>query len=110
MQKLITNTTNSPIYVMGKMIPPGEVGVVDEPGDAAPAEPDREPTLAELVATLLEGSVAKVTEQLATLSLDALDMATAQETAADKPRKGVLTALEDARLAAADAKLTSDTL
>ena len=110
MQKLITNTTNSPIYVMGKMIPPGEVGVVDEPGDAAPADAPHEPTLAELVADLLKGSVDTVKEQLPTLSLDALDMATALEQAAAKPRKGVLTALEDARLAAADAKLTNDAL
>lgn len=109
MKQYIENTTENTIYVHGKSIGPGEGREVDVPdvqeGVAFEAVDEDAP-----LRELLDGTVAAVTESLPDLSLDTLDRLTALEEAADKPRKGVLSALEEARLALADAKLTSDTL
>lgn len=110
MKQYFENTGDNTIYVGGKAIAPGEGREVDMPEvrvpDAVADEPDADALLRELLA----GTVDAVKDSLADLSLDTLNALTALEQAAAKPRKGVLTALEDARLAAADAKLTSDTL
>ena len=110
MKQYFENTTENTIYVGGRAIAPGEGREVDMPevrqAEAVADEPDADALLRELLA----GNVDAVKQSLADLSLDTLNRLTELETAADKPRKGVLTALEDARLAAADAKLTSDTL
>lgn len=109
MKQYIENTTENTIYVHGMSIAPGEGREVDVPAvqeGVAAEEVDEDAPLREL----LMGTVAAVTASLADLSLDTLNRLTALEEAADKPRKGVLSALEEARLALADAKLKSETL
>lgn len=111
MKKFVENTGNSPMYVNGTMIPPGEGVVVDVPDEGAPAvDVEAVLTLADQAALLLQGNVATVVEGLAGLNADALAMMSAVEGQAKKPRGGVLTAIADAQIALADAKLVSDEL
>jgi hypothetical protein len=110
-KKYQENTTNSPIWVSGVMIPPGEgreVEVADEAQvvEEAPADEDPDDALRELLA----GNVASVKASLAGLSEATLQRLQAMEAEAEKPRKGVQEALADALIAIADEKLTSDDL
>nr|WP_315242063.1 hypothetical protein [uncultured Albidiferax sp.] len=110
MQKIFTNDTNSPMYVSGQMIPPGEQMMLEVPDEAAPPADAPVPTLAELVALELKKPVAELVAGFSALSTDALDMLEALETQAKKPRTSLFTALADERIRRADAKLTSDPL
>lgn len=106
MKKPFENKTNSPMYVSGVMVPPGEMVLVDVPDDAPQGAPDAPHlTLAEQVFELLAGKVAAVTAALPGLSEDALAMAQALEEGAPKPRQTLLTALANERIARADAAL-----
>lgn len=110
MKQYVENTTGHMIYVGGRSIAPGEGREVDVPeapvADAPADEPDTDAPLRELLA----GNVEAVKGSLEGLSAETLDRLQALEQEAKKPRVGVLTALADARLAIADAKLTSDPL
>ncbi|WP_367846457.1 hypothetical protein [Rhodoferax sp. WC2427] len=110
MQKIFTNDTNSPMYVRGQMIPPGEQVMLEVPDEAAPLAAAPLPTLAELVALELKKPVPELVAGFAATGDDALDMMAALEGQADKPRTTLLTALADERIRRADAKLTSDPL
>ena len=107
MKKYVENTTDQTIYVSGKAIPPGEGREVDVP-ETRIVETEDEPDHDADLRDLLKGNVAVVKESLKDLSLDTLNRLTELEAEALKPRTGVLTALEDARLALANAKLTDD--
>lgn len=111
MKKVVTNTGNSPMYMMGQMVPPGEMVVVDVPDEAqAVVDTVPAPTLAEQVAELMGLSVPKLSAELSSLHADALDMLQALEEAAPKPRQTLLVALADERIKRANDKLVSDKL
>lgn len=103
-KKYVENTGSSPIWVDGRMIPPGEGREVDVPDEAAaPVEapvPDANAALQELLA----GNVDAVKAGIAGLSGETLQQLLALERDG-KARKGVVEALGDAIIAAADAKL-----
>lgn len=113
MKKYIENSTGHIIYVGGCAIAPGEGREVDMP-EALPAvaladesaAPDADAPLRELLA----GNVAVVTAALAEFGADTLARLEVLEGVAEKPRKGVMTALADERIKRADAALTSDPL
>lgn len=111
MKKPFENKTNSPMYVGSVMIPPGEVRVVEVP-DEPEGKPvaDAPPTLADEVALLLKGKVADIVPGLASLNGDALAMMAALESQKATPRTSLLTAIADAQIALADAKLTNSDL
>lgn len=110
MKKPFENTTNSPMYISGTMVPPGEIVLIDVPDEGPAPAVEAQPTLAEQVALLLKKPVKDISESLGNLNDDTLDMMTALETAADKPRVTLMTALAYERLKRADGKLTSDPL
>lgn len=107
-KQYIENLTDSPQWVAGRLIPPGEgreVEVADEapaPVEEAAVDPDA------ALRELLHGTVAAVAAALQGLSPESLQRLQVLEAEAEKPRKGVLEALGDALIALADAKLTSD--
>jgi hypothetical protein len=104
MKKVIENTGNSPMYEMGKMIPPGEIAVVDVPDEAPTAQPDPEPDPDAALQELLALSVDKVKASLDGVGADTLKRLRELE-AAGKARKGVLEAIDAAAIAAADKAL-----
>lgn len=109
MNKFFENKTNSPIYVAGVMIPPGEgvlVLVPDEPLTAVATA--AVPTLAEQVALLLKDSVKAITASIANLNNDTLEMAAALEGAGEKPRTSLLAAIAQEQLSRANALLNGD--
>ena len=110
MNKFVENTTTSPMYVMGVMVPPGEGAMVQVPDEAVEVVAAAEPTLADQVALLLKDSVKAITASLDTLSDDTLAMMAALEGGAERPRSSLLTAISDETLARADAALASDPL
>lgn len=109
MKQYFENTTENTIYVGGMAIGPGEGREVDMPEVRLPDAVEESDPDADLL-DLLKGNVAAVKASLEGLGVDTLNRLTELESAAAKPRTGVLTALEDARLAIADAKLGSDDL
>ena len=108
MKQFIQNTTNSPMYVSGTMVPPGEGALVEVPGNEDVAPVQAVPTLADDVAELLKKSVANLTTELPTLSGDALDMMAALESGTPQPRKTLLSAIAQEQMARADAAMTAD--
>lgn len=113
--KHIENTTSSPIFVGGKMIPPGtgrDIDVAFLPPEhqdgprAAPA--DEPPSLHELVAALHAKSVKDITAELPSLSQEALDMLREAEQGAPKPRTSLVAAIEAERIRRANAQLEAD--
>lgn len=110
MKKFFENKTNSPLYVNGTMVPPGEGVMVEVPDEDVTVVTEQPLTLAEQVALLLKDSVAKIAASLGELSDDTLEMATALESGAAKPRASLLTALADERIKRADKALTNDPL
>ena len=109
-KQYVSNDGNSPLWVGGVMIAPGE-GREVEVADEAPA------TVEESVANpddalheLLRGNVAAVTAALEGLSAETLQRLQVLESEGEKPRKGVLEALGDALIALADAKLNGEDL
>ena len=108
-KKYVSNETNSPLWVGGVMIAPGE-GREVEVADEAPAlveETAVDPDAA--LHELLGGNVAGVAAALNGLSAETLVRLQDLE-AEGKNRKGVLEALGDALIALADAKLTGEDL
>lgn len=108
MKKIVTNDTNSPMYVGGQMVPPGESVMVDVPGELAPPAEPAAPTLAEETVLLLKKSVKELVGELGSLSSDALDMMDVLEGGSDNPRSTLLTAIGTEQMRRADAKLQSD--
>lgn len=109
MQKVFENKGRDPMYVGGQMIPPGEIRMVEVPNeDPAPVEQPLQASLADAVADLLKLSVARVTEQLGGLSLDALEMMEVLEGQAKQPRKSLQAALAAEKLARASSALGGD--
>lgn len=109
-KKYVSNDGNSPIWVGGVMIAPGE-GREVEVADEAPAlmeETQVDPDAA--LHELLHGNVAAVTAALEGLSDETLKRLVVLEGEGAKPRKGVMEALADAQIKLADAKLKSDDL
>lgn len=108
-KQYVENTGNSPLWVGGAMIMPGEgreVVLLDE-ASAPPDEPEIDPDAA--LHELLAGTVAEVSASLEGLQLDTLNRLQALE-ADGKNRKGVLEAVANAAIALADAALKSDDL
>ncbi|OGA98127.1 MAG: hypothetical protein A3E79_11765 [Burkholderiales bacterium RIFCSPHIGHO2_12_FULL_61_11] len=113
MKKYVENDTAHMMYAGGCAIAPGEGREVDVP-EALPvldrpdeeAAPDTDGPLREL----LKSSVAVVAAALAEFGADTLARLAELEAEAEKPRKGVLSALADERIKRADAALTSDPL
>ena len=108
MKKIVTNTTESPMYVMGQMVPPGESVMVDVPDVAAPPPEAPAPTLADEVAVLLKKPVKELVALLASLSSDALDMMDVLEGGGENPRSTLLTAIGTEQMRRADEKLKGD--
>lgn len=105
MKKKFENTGNSPIYVMGTMIPPNEMAMVDVPHEPQEVQDKKLPTLAELVAEELKKQMKFLIDELPSASDDALDMMATLEGAADSPRKSLLDAIAAEKLARADKAL-----
>jgi hypothetical protein len=105
MKKYFENTSNSPMYVHGTMVPPGEGVLVDMPGNDEAAAPAAAPTLAEQVALLLMASVANILKDLAHLSDDTLVMLATLEGQAETPRKTLLAAIGTEQIKRSDAVL-----
>ena len=110
-KKYQENTTASPMWVNGVLIPPGEGREVDMP-DEAPAleEPMPEVDPDEALRELLSGNVGNVKAGLTGLSEATLQRLQVLEGQDATPRKGVLEALGDALIAIADAKLKGEDL
>jgi hypothetical protein len=108
-KKYQENTGNSPLWVNGVLIPPGE-GREVEVADDAPPQVEEAPVDADApLRELLEGNVAAVTAALEGLGMDTLKRLGELESEG-KDRKGVLEALANAQIKLADAALVSDTL
>jgi hypothetical protein len=116
-KKYVENSGNSPLWVSGILIAPGEgreVWVADE----APTVAQELPSAAELADAALTAelevlrgkSVAAITPELAGLTQEALDQLSAMEQADPIPRKTLLEALGNEMIRRADAALTSDNL
>lgn len=105
MKKIVSNDTNSPMYVNGQMVPPGESVVVTVPDEAAPAPEPAAPTLGEEVALLLKKPVKDLVPELPGLSDDALNMMDLLEGGDEKPRTTLLEAIGVERVRRADALL-----
>jgi hypothetical protein len=108
-KQYIENTGDSPKWVNGILIAPGE-GREVEIADEAPAvveEPQADPDA--LLHELLGENVEGVKSALPGLSDETLKRLQVLETEG-KARKGVLEALADAQIALADAKLQGDDL
>ena len=111
MKKFIENTTNSPQYYSGVMVPPGEGVLVDVADDAQPEEPGLPAaTLAELAAEELKLPLKHLVDNVGDASDDALDMMQALEEQAKKPRQALLAAFAGEKIKRANAALKSDAL
>lgn len=99
-----TNTGINNAHIGGKVIEPGETREVDEtliPGYGQPvAEAENAEDIPNPFVDILAGSVKEVTAALVDLELglEQLDELEALETSAEKPRKGVLEAIDNRRL------------
>lgn len=102
----ITNDGDSPRYVMGRMIPPGETAVfaADEaPPEYRPEAETEQPAAQEdPLLAIAELSVAKLEAGLADLSDDELTRLAGIEQAKNKPRAGALAAITAERLRRAE--------
>lgn len=105
MKKFVENTTNSPMYVGGVMIPPGEGVMVEVPDEHVALAPPPTSTLAEQVALLLKDPVKTIAATLEGLSDDALAMMSALEGGAANPRSTLLTAIGQEQIRRGDAAL-----
>ena len=109
MKRYVENTQDHMIFVNGFAIAPGEGREVEMPETRLPDTEVQVDPDADLL-DLLKGNVDAVKASLPGLSEDTLHRLTELEDAVEKPRTGVLTALSDARIALADAKLSGDTI
>lgn len=106
-KQYVENLTDSPQWVAGRLIPPGEGREVEIPDEAPAPTEEIAPNGDDLLHELLAGNVDAVKAALAGLQADTLARLQELETAG-KARKGVREALADAQIALADAKLTSE--
>ena len=113
--KHIENLTTAPIFVGGKLIPPGSGRDIDvallppEHRDpAAPAAAPAEPGLAELVQALQAKAVKEIVAELPGLKQVALDLLAEAERAHAKPRTSLMTAIEAERLRRADERFQAE--
>lgn len=111
-KQYVENTTDSPLWVGGRLIPPGEGREVEIAEDAPPPVEDAPVDPDAALHELLEGNVAAVTAGLEGLGIDTLKRLQELEQEADtgKNRKGVLEALANAIIKLADEALKSDPL
>jgi hypothetical protein len=109
-KKYVENTGDSPLWVSGSLIAPGEGREVDVPDEAVATAKTGEPDLIAPLRELLAGTVAAVAASLEGLSTETLNQLQELENASAKPRKGVLEALANARISLADAKLKGEDL
>lgn len=107
MKKIVTNDTNSPMYVGGQMVPPGESVMVDVPEEALPPAAPLAPTLADEVALLLKKPVKELADELPSLTSDGLDMMDVLEGGSKQPRTTLLTAIKTEQVRRADELLQS---
>lgn len=113
--KHIENTTSAPIFVGGKLIPPGTGRDIDvaflppEHRDGAPSTPaDESPSLHALVVGLLARPVKEITAELPSLTQEALDMLLEAEQGGAKPRTSLVAAIEAERIRRANAQMEAD--
>lgn len=103
----ITNDGNSPRYVMGRMIAPGETAVFAEdeapPEYRAPAEAAAPEAVDDPLLAWVNLPIGKLALGLADLSDDELTRLEGMEKAKDKPRAGALAEIVAERLRRAEA-------
>lgn len=104
MKQYVENNTPNTMYVAGVAISPGEGREVDLPDVAGPAPEEELPDADADLRELLAGNVDAVKAGIVGLSGETLQQLLALEREG-KARKGVVEALGDAIIAAADAKL-----
>ena len=109
-----TNREDHAVHIGNKMIPPGTTRMVDAsmlPDAHKQIDPHDTPAPSNPLLAILEGNVAEVTEALAGLSDEELDIIEQAEKAGNT-RKGVEKAITEERLtrASADGSPTSDSL
>lgn len=106
--KVYTNNTDHNMHIGGKTILPGESREVDEtqiPGFGV-SEGDPDPDMpSNPLEELLQGNIASVSAVLITLTADQLDELESLEGNAEKPRKGVLDAINARQLELAQLEL-----
>lgn len=113
--KHIENTTASPLFIGGKLIPPGEGRDIDvrllppeHREGHAPAVPSAAPNLVELVQALHAKPVKEIVAELPGLTQEAFDLLCQAEKEHAKPRASLLTALEAERIRRANAQLEAE--
>lgn len=113
--KSIENTTGSPLFVGGKLIPPGESRDIDvallppERCDApAPAAVSAAPDLAAQVQALHAHPVKEIVAELPSLTQEAFDLLCQAEAEHTKPRSSLLAALDAERIRRANAQMEAD--
>lgn len=113
--KSIENTTGSPLFVGGKLIPPGESRDIDvallppERCDApAQAAEPAAPGLAAQVQALHAHSVKEIVAELPALTQEAFELLCQAEAEHAKPRSSLLAALDAERIRRANAQLEAD--
>ncbi len=111
----IENTGSAPIFVGGKLIPPGtgrdiDASLLPPEHHAAPDAPeaDQPPSLHEQVAQLRVQPVKEIVAELPGLKQEALDMLLEAEQGAAKPRTSLVAAIEAERLARANARFEAE--
>lgn len=109
-KKYVENTGNSPLWVSGVLIAPGEGREVEVPDEAPAVVEEATVNPDDALRELLRGTVATVGAALVGLSAETLQRLQVLEQEAKTPRKGVLEALGDALIALADAKLKGEDL
>lgn len=108
MKQFFENKTNSPMYVSGTMVPPGEGMMVEVPGNPLQVTEAAPPTLGEAIALMLKKSVAECVKGLSELSDDGLEMMLVLESGAEKPRSTLIAALTQEQMARANAKIEAE--
>lgn len=98
-----TNTGKNNMHIGGKVITPGETREVDETlipdfGVSAGNPSNEDEIVRNPLSDILAGSVKEVADALIALDMAQLDELDALETNAEKPRKGVLEAIDNRRL------------
>ena len=112
--KHIENHTNAPMYVGGKMIPPGSGRDIDvallppEHQVHAAAVAHAEPSVAELIESLRAQSVKEILADLEGLTQEALGLLHEAEKAQAKPRTSLIAGLEAETMRRADARIKAE--
>lgn len=109
-KKYVENTGDSPMWVSGMLIAPGEGREVEVPDEAPAPIEEAAPDLDAPLIDLLKGNVGVVKEGLGALSNETLERLAKLEGEAEHPRKTLLEAIADEAIRRADDKLKSDSL